>query len=112
MAAAKGRRSPLPGAVGPGARSDHLDLLARQDGIHGRAGQSTADRATLLITHDLDGLAEADEIVVLGHRRVLERGTHTWLPGARGYYARMGAAAAAAGEPAGAVAGTAERTLL
>jgi hypothetical protein len=55
-------------------------------------------------------LAEVDEIVVLGHGRVLERGTHTWLLAAGGYYARMGAAAAAAGEPAGA--GTAERTLL
>ena len=30
----------------------------------------TAGRATLLITHDLDGLDQMDEIVVLDHGRV------------------------------------------
>jgi ATP-binding cassette, subfamily B, bacterial len=33
-----------------------------------------ADRATLLITHDLALAAAADEVVVLGGGRVLERG--------------------------------------
>jgi ATP-binding cassette, subfamily C, bacterial CydC len=58
---------------------------------------ATAGRATLLITHDLDGLAAVDEIVVLGHGRVMERGTHACLLAEGGYYARMWAAAQAAG---------------
>ena len=36
-------------------------------------------RTTLLITHDLDGLDQMDEIVVLDHGRVAERGTHAEL---------------------------------
>ncbi len=37
---------------------------------------ATTGRATLLITHDLDGLDQVDEIVVLDHGRVAERGGH------------------------------------
>ena len=37
----------------------------------------TAGRATLLITHELDGLDQVDEIIVLDHGRVAQRGrTH------------------------------------
>ena len=39
----------------------------------------TRGRATLLITHELDGLEEVDEIVVLDAGRVSERGTHRQL---------------------------------
>ena len=39
----------------------------------------TEGRATLLITHDLDGLDQVDEIVILDHGRVAARGTHTEL---------------------------------
>ncbi len=53
----------------------------------------TAGRATLLITHDLDGLDQVDEIVVLDHGRVAERGTHLDLLRAGGLYQRMQAAA-------------------
>ena len=54
---------------------------------------ATAGRATLLITHDLDGLDQVDEIVVLDHGRVAERGTHLELLQAGGLYQRMHAAA-------------------
>ena len=39
----------------------------------------TQGRATLLITHDLDGLDQVDEIVILDHGRVAARGTHAEL---------------------------------
>jgi thiol reductant ABC exporter CydC subunit len=39
----------------------------------------TRDRATLLITHRLAGLEEVDEVLVLDHGRVVERGTHSEL---------------------------------
>jgi ABC-type multidrug transport system fused ATPase/permease subunit len=54
---------------------------------------ATEGRATLLITHDLDGLDQVDEIVVLDHGRVTERGTHLELLQAGGLYQRMQAAA-------------------
>ncbi len=49
----------------------------------------TQGRATLLITHELDGLDQVDEIVVLDHGRVAERGTHAELIAAGGLYRRM-----------------------
>lgn len=50
---------------------------------------ATAGRTTLLITHDLDGLDELDEIVVLAGGKVTERGTHAQLLRADGGYKRM-----------------------
>jgi len=50
---------------------------------------ATAGRATLLITHELDGLDAVDEIVVLDHGRVAERGTHAELVQAGGVYYRL-----------------------
>jgi ATP-binding cassette, subfamily C, bacterial CydC len=50
---------------------------------------ATAGRATLLITHDLDGLDQVDEIVVLAGGRVVERGRHQELCQAGGLYQRM-----------------------
>ena len=57
---------------------------------------ATAGRATLLITHDLDGLDQVDEIVVLARGRVVERGTHQELRQAGGLYQRMQEAACGA----------------
>jgi ATP-binding cassette, subfamily C, bacterial CydC len=37
---------------------------------------ATRGRTTLLITHDLEGLEQADEVVVLDRGRVIQRGTH------------------------------------
>ena len=50
---------------------------------------ATAGRSTLLITHDLEGLDQVDEIVVLDHGRVAERGTHAQLVRAGGVYQRL-----------------------
>ncbi len=50
---------------------------------------ATAGRATLLITHDLDGLDQVDEIVVLDHGKVAERGTHAQLIRSGGTYQRL-----------------------
>jgi ATP-binding cassette subfamily C protein CydC len=50
---------------------------------------ATAGRTTLLITHDLDGLDQVDEIVVLNHGKVAERGTHRQLSTAGGLYQQM-----------------------
>jgi thiol reductant ABC exporter CydC subunit len=50
---------------------------------------ATAGRATLLITHELDGLDQVDEIVVLDHGRVAERGTHAGLIRSGGAYHRL-----------------------
>ena len=62
----------------------------------GRGGRLTADllaatagRSTLLITHDLEGLDQVDEIVVLEHGRVTERGTHAELARSGGAYQRL-----------------------
>jgi ATP-binding cassette, subfamily C, bacterial CydC len=50
---------------------------------------ATAGRTTLLITHDLDGLDQVDEIVVLDHGTVAERGTHAELIRSGGAYQRL-----------------------
>jgi len=60
-----------PGA----ARALARDLLA-----------ATAGRSTLLITHELGGLDQVDEIVVLDRGRVAERGTHRELMRAGGRF--------------------------
>jgi ABC-type multidrug transport system fused ATPase/permease subunit len=49
----------------------------------------TADRATLLITHELSGLDQVDEIIVLDHGKVAQRGTHEQLIGVSGPYRQL-----------------------
>ncbi len=56
----------------------------------------TAGRATLLITHDLDGLDQMDEIVVLDRGRATERGSHDVLIRAGGRYQQLVTGASAA----------------
>ncbi len=48
--------------------------------------RATERRTTLLITHRLIGLETFDEILVLDHGRVVERGSHASLLAARGLY--------------------------
>jgi ATP-binding cassette subfamily B protein len=47
------------------------------------------NRTTLVIAHRLSTIVEADEIIVLDHGSIVERGTHAQLLAARGLYASM-----------------------
>jgi thiol reductant ABC exporter CydC subunit len=67
---------------------EHLDIQTA-DEIVADLLVITRDRATLLITHRLSGLQDVDEILVLDHGRVLERGTHGELVGLGGHYAEL-----------------------
>ena len=49
----------------------------------------TAGRSALLITHELTGLEQLDEIVVLDRGLVAERGTHQELIAAGGRYCEL-----------------------
>jgi len=46
-------------------------------------------RTTLVIAHRLSTVMDADQILVLSHGRIIERGTHGQLLEAKGEYARM-----------------------
>jgi thiol reductant ABC exporter CydC subunit len=67
---------------------EHLDTQAA-DAILADLLELTQDRATLVITHRLAGLAEVDEVLVLDRGRVLERGTHAELLRRDGRYAAL-----------------------
>ena len=47
------------------------------------------NRTTLVIAHRLSTIVGADEIIVLEHGAIVERGTHAALLAARGLYASM-----------------------
>ena len=51
--------------------------------------QIARDRTTLIIAHRLSTIADADEIIVLDHGRILERGSHRELLLKGGRYAQM-----------------------
>jgi thiol reductant ABC exporter CydC subunit len=67
---------------------EHLDTQTA-DAIVADLLAITRDRATLLITHRLSGLQDVDEVLLLDHSRVLERGTHSELLGLGGRYAEL-----------------------
>jgi len=67
---------------------EHLDTPTA-DAILADVLALTRERATLLITHRLEGLQEMDDVLVLDHGRVVERGTHDQLLESDGRYAAL-----------------------
>jgi len=57
--------------------------------IQAELRQIARNRTTLTIAHRLSTIVDADEILVLDHGRIVERGTHTALLLAEGVYSRM-----------------------
>jgi ATP-binding cassette, subfamily B, bacterial len=60
-----------------------------EDGIHTGNGVRPKRRTTVLIAHRLDTAMRADQIVVMEHGCIIERGTHTELLACNGQYAEM-----------------------
>ncbi|HEX5276370.1 MAG TPA: ABC transporter ATP-binding protein/permease, partial [Fluviicoccus sp.] len=57
--------------------------------IQAELAQISASRTTLIIAHRLSTIVEADEILVMEHGRVVERGPHRELLAQEGVYAKM-----------------------
>jgi ABC-type multidrug transport system fused ATPase/permease subunit len=66
----------------------HLDAEARV-ALTADLLTLTAGRATLLITHELAGLDQVDEIIVLDHGKVAQRGPHEQLIRVSGPYRQL-----------------------
>jgi ABC-type transport system involved in Fe-S cluster assembly fused permease/ATPase subunit len=65
-----------------------LDSKAEQ-AIQGQLKEIAKNRTTLVIAHRLSTVADAQQILVLDHGRIVERGTHQMLLAANGLYAQM-----------------------
>jgi ATP-binding cassette, subfamily B, heavy metal transporter len=65
-----------------------LDSRAEQ-AIQAQLKDIARDRTTLVIAHRLSTIADAGQILVLDHGRIIERGTHQQLLAADGAYAQM-----------------------
>jgi thiol reductant ABC exporter CydC subunit len=67
---------------------EHLDT-ATADALMQDLLAATSGRSTVVISHRLTGLEGVDEIVVLDHGRIVERGGHGDLLARGGWYARQ-----------------------
>ena len=65
-----------------------LDSKSEQ-AIQAQLKDIAKDRTTLVIAHRLSTIADAQQIIVLDHGKIVERGTHGSLLAARGLYAQM-----------------------
>ena len=65
-----------------------LDSRAEQ-AIQAQLKEIARDRTTLVIAHRLSTIADAQQIMVMDHGRIIERGTHGQLLAAQGAYAQM-----------------------
>ncbi len=65
-----------------------LDSKAEQ-AIQTQLKEIAKDRTTLVIAHRLSTIADAAQILVLEHGRIIERGTHAQLLATEGAYAQM-----------------------
>jgi ATP-binding cassette subfamily B protein len=65
-----------------------LDSKAEQ-AIQAQLKEIAKNRTTLVIAHRLSTIADAQQILVLDHGRIVERGTHQSLLAAQGLYAQM-----------------------
>jgi ABC-type transport system involved in Fe-S cluster assembly fused permease/ATPase subunit len=65
-----------------------LDSKAEQ-AIQAQLKEIAKNRTTLVIAHRLSTVADAQQILVLDHGRIVERGTHQALLAANGLYAQM-----------------------
>jgi ATP-binding cassette subfamily C protein CydCD len=68
--------------------TSNLDSLLEQK-ILAEIQRFCLERARLTITHRLVGLEEANEILVLNHGKIVERGSHSNLLAENGLYSRM-----------------------
>jgi ABC-type transport system involved in Fe-S cluster assembly fused permease/ATPase subunit len=57
--------------------------------IQSALNEISRDRTTLVIAHRLSTVVDADEILVLDHGQIIERGRHEALVAANGHYASM-----------------------
>jgi ATP-binding cassette subfamily B protein len=57
--------------------------------IQAELDEIARDRTTLVIAHRLSTIVNADQILVLDHGRIIERGTHAQLLALEGAFARM-----------------------
>ena len=63
--------------------------MSSQSFIQAELRRIVADRHTLTIDHPLSTIVDADQILVIDHGRIIERGTHRELLENQGAYAHI-----------------------